>query len=152
MKNNKIIFWILILLATGIWGTVTVRIIDYAYAIDASEVNSSIPHGTIPAEVEQCYIYQENIRDPFHFARVAHRKDSLSANTNLLKPAHISPPFRIIGIVVTGNRKIVTVEGTNGSVHFLRTGDTLAGMKIVNIHGQSVTYLYEERREKWVLQ
>jgi len=152
MKNNKIVFWILLVLVTGIWGGVIIRIVGYEHAKDFDEQRAPVSTPLEQGGKQERYIYMENIRDPFYFPQGMQQSDSLSHKVKPQKPVWTAPPFKLTGIVLTGRRKTVTLEGTNGSVFFLQKGDTLKGMKIMDIDGQSVTYLYQKKKEKWVLQ
>jgi len=150
MRNNKIISRLLIVLVIGIWGTVLVRVTNYSDPEGPDATKSQSVATSKEQGDEKGYIYVDDVRDPFYVARPA-RKDSLLKKAAFAKPAWTPPPFKLTGIMVTEKKKTATVEGSGGSVFFLQKGDTLAGMKIMKIDRDSVTYYYHKKKDKWVL-
>ncbi|MBI1806235.1 MAG: hypothetical protein HYR76_04185 [Ignavibacteria bacterium] len=152
MKTNKIVFWLLVILVVGTWGAVTYRIVEYSNNRDTEISHETILEDPKGVSKEEKYSYEEDIRDPFHFVKPV-RRDSLVRNVAARpKPVWSPPPFKLTGILVTKKAKTATLEGQNGSVFFLHKGDTLSGMKVVDIQEQVVTYYYQKKKDKWVLQ
>ena len=151
MKNKKVT-WALTVLVIAIWGAIAYQVYaSMAGADEEAQVRLSVP-GSETGEQANDYVYLADVRDPFRFV-VAARKDTAKKTAAAAqKPVWTPPPMKLTGILRTGKRKTVMLEGNDGSVFFLHEGDTLKGIKLLKIGDLAVSYLYQKKKDEWVMQ
>ena len=150
MKNRKIT-WTLLVLVAAIWGTIAYQL--YA-SMTEGEVNGATSNEEpkiVNKDVSITYVYLKDVRDPFKYG-------SSMTSDSTRKPGHtatntvwVPPPLRLTGILAAGKRKTVMLQTTDGAVHFLKVGDTLRGVKVLEIGVQEVGYAYQRKYGSWTL-
>lgn len=149
MKNKKLA-WALVVLVAGIWGTIAYQLYvsmtkdDGGDSAPTHRVESSSIAASAP------FVYAGNVRDPFRYV-VVRRDTTKRANQAIPKKVWTPPPLKLNGILLAGKRRTAMLEGDDGTVFFLREGDTLRGVKLLNISDQTVGYVYQSKKVEWVL-
>ena len=149
MKNSKIFTWLLACALVGVWGTIAYQVLD---AIATDEMSAMEPQGAETEGLEKetpPYVYRDDVRDPFDHRRSAHAQPT-GIDSKLGEQPPV-PPYRLTGIMVRHRKKITVLESHDGSVFFLGEGDTLAGLKVLNIGDEVVSYSYKNKRQSWQL-
>jgi hypothetical protein len=153
MRHNKLTFVILSIAVIGIWGVIIARLSAYSDREDkAGLAATTTTEETLQSGSGPLYTYVSDVRDPFHELKPVLRPNHVRKSTAPPTPAWSPPPFKLTGILVTGRKKTVTLEGPDGAVFFLEKGDTLRGVRIMDIKAQEVTYLFQKKKDKWLLQ
>jgi hypothetical protein len=146
-KQQKILNWALGVLLLCVWGGVGYQIIHSAHSGD--EFDSSMNGGLSKKNGPKIKIFQytADIKDPFQFlVPVIHHG---TKKDKPVKPVQIAPPkfpLRLLGIVNNNRRQTAIMESVDGTVSFLGKGDTLQGVKILEI-GQNVVHYKFYRAE-----
>lgn len=153
MKHNRKLTRSLLVLVLLVWGCVAYRI---AVSMDGADMNERIPLRPTGAKQNRAlntYHFIEDVRDPFHY-KMPTRKDTSGSKSHSARPKIVwaPPPFKLNGILYAERKRTAMLEGPNGSIYFLREGDTLGGVKVLKIKSQSVTYSFEKKTTDWVLE
>jgi hypothetical protein len=150
MKNSKALMRILIPLVLLVWGIIAYRIYD-SLGGDAegatvrSVVSDSTDHGT------SRFVFSSDVRDPFSFAPPRLNRNAEGGIKAVHEQVWLPPPLKLTGIINQQKRKSAVLEQLDGSVYFMHEGDTLHGVKILNISTQGVAYLYQKKKSQWEL-
>lgn len=151
MKNAKKLFWFLSIVLIGIWGTIAYQIVSAVRQGDEDDTQMTL-FDKKKGETLALYHYEDDTRDPFRFY-IAVKKDSMKKTiTHPLPIIWTPPPYRLTGIIMNDRMKTALLEGQDGSVSFLRQGDSVAGIQILNINEKQVVYSYHKRKSEWTLQ
>jgi hypothetical protein len=150
VKNNKILFWFLLVAVVGVWGTIAYQIVVSMNSggEENKKLTNEYQSESLP-KVDK-YVYNDGVRDPFVFVRSVH-KDTTRKFIPKPKIVWTPPPLKLTGIIIAGKKKTLSIEDQNGSVFFLHEGDTLSGVKILKIKDKIVSYLFMKQKSEWVL-
>ena len=148
MKQNKGLTVVLAVLVLAIWGTIIYRIVDAVSEGDSEEV--IIPQsGTSSSEkAGERFVYKDDVRDPFQFRSESSRKP-VAAKDTTVTPIWTEPPFKLVGIMQKERLATAVLQRDDGATFFVRKGDTLGGLKILNIDQKRVEYLYRAQKRSW---
>lgn len=139
------------LLLMGIWGSIAYQLFGGSSSTETNSEN--VLDGMIPQTAPTRYDYVANVRDPFSLTVSTRKKGTPNkAITTPQVPVWTPPPFRLTGIVVDKRKRTAMLESSDGSVYFLKEGDSLGGMRIRNINQTAVSYLYLNERGSWTLE
>lgn len=141
------------LLLMGVWGSIAYQLFGDSNSTEA-EANSEGALDRLSTQAAQTkYDYVANVRDPFSLFVPTKKKEILKqAITPPQTPVWTPPPFKLTGIVVNKRKRTAMLESSDGSVYFLKEGDSLGGLKIRNIDQNAVTYLYLNEKRSWTLE
>jgi hypothetical protein len=144
--NNKTITIFLTLLLLGIWGAIVYQLFiagnSGGSASGLEEVNSKAGKN-IPVKYE----YIANVRDPFGLIVPAKKKTI--PQKIVQAPLWTPPPFKLTGIVLNDKKRTAMLESNDGSIYFLKEGDSLGSLKIQSIHQSMVAYSYLNGKGIW---
>ena len=149
MKNRKIT-WILLVLVAAIWGTIAYQLYASITERDADVAAPSVGSQTTDKDVSIAYVYLKDVRDPFRYGSIEGDSTKRQGHT-AQKTVWVPPPVKLTGILAAGKRKTAMLQTNDGAVHFLRVGDTLRGVRVLKISGNSVGYQYQKKNDEWSL-
>jgi len=148
--NNKAITVFLILLLLGIWGTVVYQLFIAGPSAEPGDnvkaVNDQVATRNTPIRYE----YRANVRDPFDLIVPVQKKIiSKKITPAPQSPPWTPPPFKLTGIVLNDKKRTAMLESNDGSIYFLREGDSLGTLKIRSIRQSVVAYSYLNGNGVW---
>lgn len=94
--------------------------------------------------------FREDVRDPFDFRTEVQRK-SVAKKDTAVNAAWLDPPFKLVGIMQKDKLTTAVLQRDDGVTFFVRKGDTLGGVKILNLDRQTVEYVYRSQKKSWKL-
>ena len=150
MKNNRTITFILIVALTSIWGIIFYKIIFGVNAGESAEIQTEFARWN--NSQSHHYEYKEDVRDPFQLVTPGLKKNIIKlviANLTRTETPWLPPPFRLNGIVLNQKKKVAALEGNDGSMYFISEGDSINGLKIVQISEKRVEYQYSNKVNYW---
>ncbi len=144
--RNRFLTKLLFLAVILVWGTVGYRL--FATLASTGDNEATGPVADLPSpDTLGLYRYRADTRDPFVV------RDSPARGPRLKKtsPKEIwtPPPLKLSGIVARRKSFMALVEGSDGSVSFMKRGDTLQGLKVLQVVQDSVTYFYRKKKGGW---
>jgi hypothetical protein len=151
VKNSKFLTRALFIILIVVWGAVGFRVVEtFASSSETEEILAK--GGGNKSESRIIYHYTPDIRDPFAFSP-PHRPDaSKKPGGHGVLPPWTPPPLALTGILGEGSHRTAMLSGVGGSVFFLHRGDTLSGVKVLEIAASKVTYLYEKKKGDWTIE
>ena len=150
MRNNRRLMWVLGVCLIGVWGSIGYQVIGALYADDEPEMNSELAgnNSNISTEREG---YRDDVRDPFQYFKPI-TTDAKSRPSHIpSQTLFVPPPYTLTGVVIDGSKKTALLEESDGSVSFVREGDSLGAIRILRIDAKQVTYSYMNQKKIWIL-
>jgi hypothetical protein len=153
-QHRKILNWVLGALLLCVWGGVGYQILS---THSGDESDSLADKGLLNNSDGKLktFHYAANVKDPFQFfVPVAiHHEVPKKPPEKLVPVAPKLPqfPFRLLGIVNNDRRQTAILESQDGTVSFLGKGDTLQGMKVLDIQQNVVRYVFFDTNGELVL-
>jgi hypothetical protein len=151
MKNRKLVRFLAGALVV-IWGAIAYQVIIAIHSDNEEENNSTSLLEKDKRPEQSLYRYDENVRDPFRFVPEVKRDTIHKSIKHAIPPVWNAPPYRLTGILTNESKRTALLEGNDGSVSFLKEGDTLAGVRILKIGDKEVIYSWQKRKATWNLQ
>ncbi len=148
--NHKQITIFLTFLLLGIWGAIVYQLFISGNSSESKsgidEINNNAGLQSNPIKYE----YIANVRDPFSPVVSVKKKAILKTVAPLSQmPIWSPPPYKLTGIVLNDKKKTAMLESADGSIYFLREGDSLGTLKIQSIHQTIVAYSYLNGKGVW---
>lgn len=152
MKQNKRTMWILLCVLFLVWGAVAYRLIGALNPTEEPEGSAvSWSNGKQNSRSSR-YVYVDDVRDPFRPPRLVRRDTTSKLSVNATVQSFQKPPFKLSGIVLNEKKKTAMLMGGDGTIHFLSEGDTLSGIKVINIQPRQVIYSYLKQKGEWSIE
>jgi len=143
-KKNRITVLILLLAATLIWGSNIFRIItDYRVSYDKESI--FLEEHTIDQKRDKYPVmlppFDGSFRDPFkHHIRLVSKNTEATRQIHTNKPPIKPPEAYLAGII----EDIIMIRLYGDDIYFVSKHDSIGGMYISEISGDSVRILYKE--------
>lgn len=146
MKEIKFSTALLTALVIGIWGTIAYQV--YVSMTD-DDGEALQPARRFRVTAPAAYVYKADVRDPFRFV-LQPRRDTTRARA-LSRVVWMPPPLKLTGVISAGKKRTAMIESQDGGVFFLQMGDTIHGVKVLKINSNSVQYVFQKKKDKWIL-
>ena len=151
-KNTKLLTRILAVLVLLIWGEVAYQLVKskhQPHVATSAAPSYSLIHAN---NARVPYVFKDNARDPFAFFHpVIHvRRDPKVVP--LIVHIWAPPPIYFEGVMLGGGKRTVILTNGSGETFFLAQGDTIDGVKIIEVNDQRVIYSYDRKDSSWTVE
>lgn len=150
MKNSRILTGVLGGLLLLVWGRIGLQVADAFGGGD--ETGRAAPGPLAPISSEIRFIFPPGVRDPFRYVELSTKGLSKRNEQRDRVKEWVPPPLRLTGVVVEAKGSTAIIESGDGSVHFLRRGDTLSGATVLRISPGVVAYTFRDKRSEWIVE
>jgi hypothetical protein len=135
----------LALLLAGVWGAIGFRIFA---AINASpEANEPLPV-RMDRAADSLYVYRIETRDPFFEPP----RPKPVPKTKAAEIPWAPPKLKLTGVLASGRRLSAVLEDSTGNILLVCPGESLCGVKILDVSPRKVCYSYMKRNSEWKLE
>jgi hypothetical protein len=144
-KPNKPVMIVLGLTLVGVWGAIGFQIFA---AMNVSPEQEERVRLIKPGR-DSVYVYVADSRDPF-FSPPPKPKPIGKA---IVPEIPWTPPkLKLTGVLSSGHQLSAVLEDSTGNISLLSPGETLNGVKILNVSARKVLYSYMKRNNEWILE
>jgi hypothetical protein len=145
-RQNKFVLMALAVALSGIWGTIGYQVF---HALNGEPEKEARGRPVDQRRDDSVYVYRVDSRDPFlPSAPKPKAKPIVKKEEVPWSP----PPLKLTGIVAAGPAMSAVIEDSAGNVTLLRSGETINGVKIIDVRARRVLYSYMRRQTEWVLE
>lgn len=150
-NNAKLLTRILAVLLITIWGEVAYQVVRNRRQPHATTSAPAVYHPVNTNNKRAPCVFKDNVRDPFaYFHPVTHVRKNPKI-VPLIVHIWTPPPVSLEGVMLSGGKRTAILSDRTGRTYFLSQGDTLEGVRVLDVRHSRVAYSYDKKDTCWII-